>query len=413
MFQDALIEMRTVLLVMALAREIGPGGGTLPGGWTRRAPSLYSAANSPVACSCGIDRRWRLANVFPYWLLFTLCAAGAVQYQADPRRRVQGGPMLIIVGLMILVMIGLRYEVGGDWGNYLNILDDLRYANLREAVAAGDPGYSALNWLALQLGADMWFINLICAGFFTWGLVRFTRQQPNPWLAMCVAVPYLIIVVAMGYTRQAVAIGFMLAGLSEFRHRHSMVRFGAYIIAGALFHKTAIIILPIVAFAATQNRWLMIGLGGILGLILYYLLLNAGIDTLMTNYVEAEYDAQGAAIRVSMNVLPAVIFLLFQRRFGLEDFDRKLWRNFSLAALGALALLLVMRSSVVVDRLALYLIPLQLVVFSRLPFAFAKGGKPNGLLTVGVIAYSATVQFVWLTSATHASYWLPYKIWFI
>jgi hypothetical protein len=72
-----------------------------------------------------------------------------------------------------------------------------------------------------------------------------------------------------------------------------------------------------------------------------------------------------------------------------------------------------MRSSVVVDRLALYLIPLQLVVFSRLPFAFAKGGKPNGLLTVGVIAYSATVQFVWLTSATHASYWLPYKIWFI
>jgi hypothetical protein len=35
------------------------------------------------------------------------------------------------------------------------------------------------------------------------------------------------------------------------------------------------------------------------------------------------------------------------------------------------------------------------------------------LLTIGVIAYSATVQFVWLTAATHADYWLPYKIWFI
>jgi hypothetical protein len=345
--------------------------------------------------------------------LFTLCAAGAVQYRPDARRRVQGGPILIIIALMILVMVGLRFEVGGDWLNYVGIFDDLRYANLSQAMAAGDPGYSALNWLALRIGADIWFVNLICAAVFTWGLVRFTRQQPNPWLALCVAVPYLIIVVAMGYTRQAVAIGFMLAGMSEFRDRQSMLRFGCYIIAGALFHKTAIIILPIVAFAATQNRWVMIGLGGALGLVLYYMLLNAGIDTLMTNYVEADYDAQGAAIRVSMNVLPAIVFLLFQRRFGLSEFDRKLWRNFSYAALAALFLLMVMESSVVVDRLALYLIPLQLVVFSRLPYAFQKEGNPNGLLTIAVIAYSAAVQFVWLTAATHADYWLPYKIWFI
>jgi hypothetical protein len=351
--------------------------------------------------------------LFPYWLLFTLCAAGAVQYRPDLRRPVQGGPVLILIGLMILAMIGFRYEVGGDWANYLGIFDEFRYANLREAVAMGDPGYSALNWLAMRLGFSIWFVNLVCAACFTWGLVRFTRQQPNPWLALCVAVPYLIIVVAMGYTRQAVAIGFMLAGMSEFRRHHSMVRFGVYIIAGALFHKTAVIILPLVAFAATQNRWVMIGIGGVLGLILYYLLLNAGIDTLMQNYVEAEYDAQGAAVRVSMNVLPAVIFLLFQKRFGFDEFDRKLWRNFSLAALVALVLLMVMQSSVVVDRLALYLIPLQLVVFSRLPFAFSRGGAPNGLLTIGVIAYSAAVQFVWLTAATHADYWIPYKIWFI
>jgi hypothetical protein len=344
--------------------------------------------------------------------LFTLCAAGAVQYRTDARRPVQGGPVLVIIGLLIVAMVGLRYEVGGDWLNYITIFNDLRYANLREAIAGGDPGYSALNWLALRIGADIWFVNLICAAFFTWGLVRFTRQQPNPWLALCVAVPYLIIVVAMGYTRQAAAIGFMLAGMSEFRRQHSMLRFGAYIVACALFHKTAIIILPIVAFATTQNRWIMIGLGGVLGLVLYYLLLNAGIDTLMQNYVEADYDAQGAAIRVAMNVLPAIIFLIFQRRFGLDEFDRKLWRNFSLAALAALGLLMLMESSVVVDRLALYLIPLQLVVFSRLPYAFQRGGKPNGLFTLGVIAYSATVQFVWLTAATHADYWLPYKIWF-
>ncbi|HEY0148205.1 MAG TPA: EpsG family protein [Allosphingosinicella sp.] len=351
--------------------------------------------------------------MFPYWLIFTLCAAGAVQYRTDPRRATQGGPILVIIALMILLMIGLRFEVGGDWFTYVFLLDDYRFADLGEALAKGDPGYSFLNWIAVRLGAGIWFVNLICAAFFTWGLARFVRQQPNPWLAICVAIPYLVIVVAMGYTRQGVAIGLMMAGMSEFRRGHSMLRFGIYIAAAALFHKTAIVILPIVAFAATQNRWATLGIGGALAAILYYLLLQADLDTLMTNYVEADYDAQGAAIRVAMNVLPAILFLLFQRRFAAGEFDRLLWRNVSLAALGSLFFLLVLEASVVVDRLALYLIPLQLVVFSRLPYAFQRHGKPNGLLTLAVIAYSAAVQFVWLTAATHASFWVPYKIYFL
>jgi hypothetical protein len=351
--------------------------------------------------------------LFPYWFLFTLTAAGAVQFRPDPRRAVQGGPLLAALAILILIMIGLRWEVGGDWGSYMVIFDSMRYSGLDDVVGMGDPGYSVLNWIGLKLGFGMWFVNLVCALVFTWGLVRFARQQPNPWLAICVAVPYLIIVVAMGYTRQAVAIGFMLAGMSEFRRNPSMVRFGLYIVAAALFHKTAIIILPLVAFASTRNRWVMIGLGLLLAIGLYYMLLNATIDTLMQNYVEADYDAQGAAVRVSMNVLPALLYLYFHRRFGGDEFDRRLWRNFSYAALAALMLLFLMESSTVVDRLALYLIPLQLVVFSRLPFAFAREGQPSGLLTLAVIGYSALVQFVWLTRATHADFWLPYRFYFL
>ena len=63
-----------------------------------------------------------------------------------------------------------------------------------------------------------------------------------------------------------------------------------------------------------------------------------------------------------------------------------------------------------VDRLALYLIPLQLIVFARLPMVFGTEGRRNGQLTLAIIAYSALVQFVWLTSADNADYWLPYKV---
>ena len=71
-----------------------------------------------------------------------------------------------------------------------------------------------LNWFAGQNELGIWFVNTICGGIFSYGLIAFARSQPRPWLALAVAVPYLIIVVAMGYTRQAAAIGFVMLGLS-------------------------------------------------------------------------------------------------------------------------------------------------------------------------------------------------------
>jgi hypothetical protein len=50
--------------------------------------------------------------------------------------------------------------------------------------------------------------------------VSFCRTQPRPWLALTLAFPYLVVVVAMGYTRQGVAIGLeMLALLALERDR--------------------------------------------------------------------------------------------------------------------------------------------------------------------------------------------------
>ena len=348
--------------------------------------------------------------MLPYWLLFTLCAAGAVQYRADRPHRLNGGPTLFAAALFMLLMIAFRYEVGGDWLNYIEIFDSIRYVYLKDLIGLGDPGYVLTNWIALRLGVDIWFVNLICAAFFMWGLTRFVSQQPNPWLALVIAVPYLVIVVAMGYTRQAVAIGFILMGLTDLRDRQSMIRFAFYILLAAAFHKSAIIILPLAAFAATRNKIVMLGLSIMTGALLYYLFLSASIDRLMENYVIQEYDSQGAAVRVAMNLPPAILFLAFQRRFGLDEFSRKLWRNFSVAALGAVVLLMLLQSSTVVDRLALYLIPLQLFVFSRLPSAFADRGRINGQLTFGLIVYSALVQFIWLTSAANANYWVPYRV---
>ena len=57
--------------------------------------------------------------MLPYWLLFAVFAAGAMDY----RRRIWAGrrrmPLIGAACAFTALMIGLRFEVGGDWINYL------------------------------------------------------------------------------------------------------------------------------------------------------------------------------------------------------------------------------------------------------------------------------------------------------
>ena len=237
------------------------------------------------------------------------------------------------------------------------------------------------------------------------GLFRFAQAQPSPWLAMVVAVPYLIVVVAMGYTRQAVAIGILMAGLAAVHRGASTVRFIIYVGFAALFHKTAVVALPLVVLAGERNRLLNILIGIVGCYFLYTSFLADSVERFVRNYIEAEYSSQGAAIRVAMSIVPATLFLLLQRQLGFSDRERRIWFLHSLAAFALLVLLLVLPSSTAVDRLALYIMPLQMAVLSRVPNVV---GSRQG--TVLVVLYSLAIQFVWLNFADHAEFWLPYKI---
>jgi hypothetical protein len=74
-----------------------------------------------------------------------------------------------------------------------------------------------------------------------------------------------------------------------------------------------------------------------------------------------------------------------------------------------LAALLTTPSSTAIDRLALYLLPLQVFVLARLPEALSSSKNTKRQLLLAVIAYSAAVQFVWFNFGDHAEAWVPYK----
>ena len=91
----------------------------------------------------------------------------------------------------------------------------------------------------------------------------------------------------------------------------------------------------------------------------------------MSGYIETGYSSSGAAVRIAMNALPAFLYFVFRSRLKLDDDERRFLDVLALIALAFVGLLYVSPSSTAVDRMALYIIPIQLLVLGRLPLDLA------------------------------------------
>jgi hypothetical protein len=310
--------------------------------------------------------------------------------------------------VLLALLVGFRHEVGGDWFNYLDNFDLLAGNSFANAIALGDPGYKLIEWLADRLGYGVHFVNLIGGSIFAFGLSRFCFSLPRPWLALSVSVPYLVIVLGMGYSRQGIALGCIMAGLVSLINQRTG-SFVLWVIIGATFHKSAVMLLPMAALAAAKGRlWTGLWVGVVAGFA-YVLLLQAEVDKLVSGYLDAQYQSDGALIRLIMNAVPAAVLLMLKNRFELPEGERRLWYWFSMLSLVALGMYAVSPSSTAVDRVALYLLPLQLVVMSRFPDAVSSRNGGRKIWVAGVVALYATVQFVWLVFSNYSSLWIPYR----
>jgi hypothetical protein len=344
--------------------------------------------------------------MIPYLLSWGILALGGL----GRSRRMAGSAFLALL-LFFTLLIGLRDQVGGDWFNYFPYLDRAFGIPFADVFLEDEPGYGLLNWIGANWGGDVYLVNTICGLVFTIGLLAFCRAQPRPWLALTLAFPYLITVVAMGYSRQGVAIGFELLALLALQ-RDQLLRFLGWIALAATFHRTVLVLLILPASTLSPSlrftQLLRFALLAGAGFGLYSAILAPDLEYYQRGYLDAQYNSQGALIRVVLCLLPALVFLLFRRRFRLPPITERIWSLISLLAVLAAAGLFTVASSTAVDRLALYLIPLQLFVGSRLPDT-RLFGIPPGFWTQLLVAFSLAVLLVWLLFAGHSQYWLPYR----
>jgi hypothetical protein len=332
--------------------------------------------------------------VLGYWLLIGMPIL--LSYRARSKKDLNLN--LFLVSVVYILFIGLRYEVGPDRLAYLDKYETISRLTLKEAITYTEPGFAALNWILAQINAGIYVVNLVVAIIFVFGLVRFAKTTPLPFIALVSVTPYLVIAIGMSAARQAAAIGLVFYLMASWRQGLAY-KLSLSILATS-FHYSAIMSFIFVLQSIRMPAWLKLGL--LMGsVITVYPILSAteAFDKYNAVYIEKNIVSSGALMHALLNVIPATLYLVtfpkWKARFGENDLLTLL------AVLSILSIFGVSISSTGIDRLALYLSPIQMIVYGSLPFLF--GRKYKIMLSLLIIVYHLIILFWWLNFSNHAA----------
>lgn len=311
--------------------------------------------------------------------------------------------------IILTILIGFRFYVGGDWGNYYWQVERATGTPFSDAfVLRGDPLFSLMNWLSANLGFGVYGVQLISGLVFSFGLIKLCLSLPRPFLGLTVAIPYLVFVVALGYSRQGLSVGICMYALTLLL-KERRLHFLILILIAASVHKSAVILLPMLGMYSKQNKIITLIWLAITCVIAFFVFIYSYIEFMVFAYLESEYNSRGALIRLLMGALCAVLFLKFIKKFKMPKSEEKIWSFYSYAALILFFAMFVSPGSTALDRIGLYFIPLQLVVLSYLPELFDVNKKISQLLKFLIVSYCSFVLMVWLFFSDSSFRWLPYN----
>lgn len=339
-----------------------------------------------------------MAIYLTLFLLPLLWAAAGLKSEAA------GRAAAVLVWVCLTLFVGLRREVGADWNNYLILFQRGYRYPLATALALRDPAYMLAGRALATPGLGIGALNLLCAGIFAGGLVMFSARQPRPGLALLVATPVLVVMMAMNVTRQSAAIGLAMMALALCRRDRWRVPTALMILA-ILFHWSVALLLPLAPLMLVRERIpLAAGLGA--GVLLGVLLVGFTLLPPVAASLEVTLGAGGAVPRLLPSLAALVVMIVLWRRWNVGVGEGNAMIGWSaLVVMSACAVPVV---PMVADRTGLYAVAGQMMVLTRAPDALPSLWRRRAAISVIVLAY---VLFLsgWLTLTPYRPCWAPYR----
>lgn len=306
----------------------------------------------------------------------------------------------------LTIFIGLRHQVGGDWDIYLyDLKNNVKYFNLLELTYVRDFGYEFVSLISYNLGLGIYGLNFLAAIICVYALNKFSKKiSDNVWLTFLISYPYLIVVVFMGYTRQGIAMAFILLSLVAI-FDNKLLKYALLTFLAILFHKSASIIVPIVFLSYFQFNFKNLNIFVIL-LIISFFLIYPELTRITSGYFSdsSKYVSSGVYYRLFLNILAGSIFVFFYKFLKFNNkFDKLI---IIILILNLLLIYFSFSYSTFVDRIIAYFTITQLVVYSRIYLIY-----PKYMIYINsiVILIYLSITLMWFNFSNHSSEWIPYK----
>ena len=311
-------------------------------------------------------------------------------------------PIWYAILIFLILFIGLRDGIGGDWVTYENFFEFYKDSNFQINFTT-EPFFYNFYIILGRLNFNIFMANLLSAIFFIYSLSLFLKKEKYPFYSLYLAFPVLIVVISMGFNRQAIAISFLMIGYIYWQK--FQVRFLLLVIISALFHKSAIIILLINKYKINFKKNVLTLLFLVIFLSIIYLYINRHINNIVRAYPLFEFNNLPSYLRITYIIYPSLIFMFFRNSFKQFN-DYYFLKKFSLFAL---LLIPIMIANVdVANRLGFYYLPVSVIILSRFPYIFSIAYfRYSIFLFINLLTYTYFIFFLYY--ANNINGWVPYK----
>jgi hypothetical protein len=301
----------------------------------------------------------------------------------------------------LIFFIGFRFQVGADWNTYLDMLvydisDPPIFKSNYEA------GFSSLIFIVQYFNFGIFAINFFSACVFILGYYFLFGKSKFFWIVTCMALPYLIFIVGMGYTRQSIAVGFIMMMLVT--DKENIFFQIVFLVFAILFHNAAFM-MSIFLFFNIKNNILKIIIFCLLILILFILTDQfKSLQRFYLYYLLVGKSSAGAFPRFIYALLPCFFSLFFLKKIYYSK-DCMLYLSYFLVIILLFFIILVSRTTA--DRLLLFLLPVQFLLIISLS-NFIKHKYKFIFLYFFIFLQFLQMHLLFLYSSNIQT-WFPYK----
>ena len=307
--------------------------------------------------------------------------------------------------IFLIFFIGLRHETGGDWNIYIEYYEENKYFDLVNLNTYHDVVFILINKFSNFMGFGIYGVNLFCSIIFILGLNSFLKNTPNKWLGLLICFPIVIVVLGMGYMRQAVAFAFGLFLISSLENRKIFTSI-IYLFLAVFTHKTSLCLMFFYFVYFIYYKKYILLIYGLVGTVLIYFLFQESFNHLIFFYLGKGQHmiSWGSLPRSALLSLVAIVLLYCINDLKLNDYQKFFYKYLSYLILLISPFSFI--STVTTDRVLLYYCVIKIILVSSADLE----NKFIKLLINSIIFLYIAYFTLWISAGVNSILWLPYSI---